>query len=226
MSHAGLSYPRRTVITVRYNFDASWVPFTADRTLEAAAAIAMEWAEKAAANDRPAVLVTDRIGEYHGHEPFEQYRRGRHVSPRSSRLGFRPGAVIAHVPTPKALELAMRLADGAALAVVEHPAPWRLAGWARAVGARDLVTGETAAALDPTLATHLNDLIFYGNNGYSRGHGRDGAQRILTDLQTEGLLDRDLVVSALAGLGVSPDRQETIAAMIAQMPDPQPARPT
>jgi len=212
---------------VKINLDAAWVPFTADRTLEAAAAIAMKWAEKAAAiNSRPAVLVTDRIGEYHGHEPFERYRRGRHVSPRSSRLDFRPGAVIAHVPTPRALELAMRLADGAALAVVEHPAPWRLAGWARAVCARDLLTGATAPALDPTLAKHLNDLIFHGNNGYSQGHGRDGAQRILTDLQTEGLLDHDLVVSALAGLGVSPGRQATIAAMIARMLAPQPARLT
>jgi hypothetical protein len=50
---------------VRYQLDATWVPFTADRTLQAAAAIAMEWAERATAvHNRPAVLVTDRIGEY------------------------------------------------------------------------------------------------------------------------------------------------------------------
>jgi hypothetical protein len=199
---------------VRYEFDAAWVPFTADRTLEVAAAIAMTWAEAAAAvRRRPAVLVTDVIGEYHGHEPFERYRRGRHVSPRSSSLGFRPGAVIAHVPTPKALDLAMRLADGTALAVVEHPSPWRLEGWARVVGARNLLTDETAT-LDPKLVGHLEHLVFCGNNGYARGTGRDAAQRVLEDLYADELLDRDLVVSALAGLGVSAKSQTTIAAMI------------
>jgi hypothetical protein len=199
---------------VRYHFDAAWVPFTADRTLEAAAAIAMNWAERAAAaRQMPAVLVTDLIGEYHGHEPFDRYRRGRHVSPRSNRLDFRPGAVIAHVPTPKALDLAMRLANGTALAVVEHPSPWRLAGWASVAGARDLLTGETAP-LDPTLGTHLQHLVLCGNNGYAPGSSRHSAQRILDDLHADGLLDRDLVVSALAGLGVSASNQETIAAMI------------
>jgi hypothetical protein len=215
-----LSDPRRTVHHVRYHFDAAWVPFTADRTLEAAAAIAMMWAEQAAAvRQMPAVLVTDVLGEYHGHEPFDRYRRGRHVSPRSNRLDFRPGAVIAHVPTPKALDLAMRLANGTALAVVEHPSPWRLAGWARVVGARNLLADETAT-LDPRLATHLEHLVFCGNNGYARGGGRDGAQRVLNDLRADGLLDRDLVVSALAALGVSADSQETIAAMIDAMATP------
>jgi hypothetical protein len=203
---------------VEYEFDAAWVPFTADRTFDASAAIAMRWAEQsAAARGRSAVLVTDRIGEYHGRELFESYRAGRHASPRSTRLQVEVGAVIAHVPTPKALDLAMRLADGTALVVVEHPAPRRLTGWARTVGARDLLTGETAPALEPALAKHLDSLVFYGNNGYARGSGRDGAQRVLTEMQAEGLLDRDLVVSALAGMGVSADPQEVIATMIDRM---------
>jgi hypothetical protein len=203
---------------MRYEFDAAWVPFTADRTLEDAAAIAMRWAEDAAAiHHGPAVLVTDRIGEYHGHEPFDRYRRGRHVSPRSNRPDFQPGAVIAHVPPPGALELAMRLANGTALAVVEHPAPWRLAGWARTLGALDLITEQTTPALNPDLAKHLDHLTFYGNNGYTRGHGREGARRILTSLQNARLLDRDLVLSALAALGVSAHSLDTTAAMISQI---------
>ncbi|MEU9507829.1 hypothetical protein AB0D32_16315 [Micromonospora sp. NPDC048170] len=209
-------------------FDAAWVPFTADRTLEDSAAIVMEWAEKAAvAHQRPTVLVTDRIGEYHGHDLFDRYRRGRHVSPRSNRLDFRPGAVIAHAPSPTALHRAMRLADGTALAVVEHPDPWRLSGWARALGARNLLTGETAPALDPRLVEHLDALVFYGNNGYSRGHGRDGAQRILTDLRAEGLLkDPDLIVSALAGRGVPAEHLKTVATMAGMTASLQPAART
>ncbi|MCP3782946.1 hypothetical protein NLX85_06150 [Micromonospora sp. A3M-1-15] len=202
------------------------MPFTADRTLETAAAIAMEWAERAAvAHQRPAVLVTDRIGEYHGHDLFERYRRGRHVSPRSNRLNFRPGAVVAHAPSPTALHLVMRLADGAAVAVVEHPEPWRLSGWARALGARDLFTGENAPALHPKLVKFLDALNFYGNNGYSRGHGRDGAQRVLADLRAEGLLeDPDLIISALAARGVPVELLKTVATMAGTTATLQPVR--
>ena len=202
----------------RYEFEAAWVPFTADRTLQAAAELAMEWAENVAAvQRRPAVLITDVVGEYHGHEPFDRYR-GRHFSPRSrsKTLDFQPGAVIVHAPTPNALDFAMRLANGTALAVVENPSPWGLAGWAGAVGARNLITGEVAT-LDPRLMERLQHLRFYGNNGYAPGFGRDGAQRVLNDLHADGLLDRDAVVSALAGLGMSADSQETINTMIARM---------
>jgi hypothetical protein len=107
----------------------------------------MAWAEETAdVRGRPAVLVTDIKGEYHGVEPFEHCQPDRHVSPRSLRLDFQPGAVIAHAPTPKALDLAIRLANRSALAVVEHPSPRRLEGWARVVGARNLLNGRGLGA--------------------------------------------------------------------------------
>jgi hypothetical protein len=199
---------------VKYEFEAAWIPDSPDREPDAAAVIAIAWAERAAlARRSPAVLVTDQINEYHGRELFAPYRRGRHVSPKSRGLDFRPGAVIAHRPTPKALDLSMRLANGAALVVVEHPFPWHLEGWASAVGAQNLLNRETLS-LDPTLARHLEQLIFYGNNGYLPGFGQDRAQSVLADIQTDGLLNRDIVVSALAGLGVSASSQERVAAMI------------
>lgn len=72
-----------------FEYDAAWVSFTTDRTLETAAALAMAWAEETAdVRGRPAVLVTDIKGEYHGVEPFERYRPDRHVSPRPLRLDF------------------------------------------------------------------------------------------------------------------------------------------
>jgi hypothetical protein len=138
----------------------------------------------------PTVLVTDRKGEYHGRPLFDSYRNGRHATPRSPRVAVRPGAVVAHVPTPEALALASRLAAGNALVVVEHPAPWRLAGWAGAVGAHDLVTGQVAS-LDPRLSERLEELVWFGNNGYARGYGRDNAQRVLNPMRADGLLDRD-----------------------------------
>lgn len=196
------------------DFTAAWVPYQPSREFDAAAAVAMRWAEdQAARRGLPAVLVTDRKGEYHGEALFEPYLKGRHASPRSPRIDVRPGAVIAHVPTPEALEVGHRLARGNALVAVEHPSPWRLAGWAGVVGALDLDTGEPSA-LDPRLREHLDKLVRYGNNGYARGYGRDGAHRVLADMAAASLLDRDVVLSALSAYDVSPAAQRVIAELI------------
>lgn len=198
-------------------FAAAWVPYEPTREFDTAAAIAMEWADSQAADrGHPAVLVTDRKGEYHGRPLFDSYRNGRHATPRSPNIAVRPGAVVAHVPTPEALALASRLAAGNALVVVEHPAPWRLAGWASAVGARDLVTGQVAS-LDPRLSERLQELVWYGNNGYARGYGRDNAQRVLNQMRADGLLDRDVVVTALGTFGTSPEAQEILVKLIDRM---------
>lgn len=197
----------------------AWIPPSAGHaiTLEDAAAVAMEWAEEQAARrGLPAVLVTDLKGEYAGQAPFARYA-GRHITPRSSRLSVQPGAVIAHNPTYTALELAMTTASGIPLAVVGLlPAPWWLDGWAAAVSARDLLTGEVTV-LDAQLVEPLQRILFYGNNGYPRGWGRDGAQRALDEIRDAGLLDHDMVVSALAGLGMPARHQDVLSKMIDKM---------
>lgn len=197
----------------------AWIPPSAGHaiTLEDAAAVAMEWAEEqAAVRGLPAVLVTDRKGEYAHAAPFTRYA-GRHITPRSSQLTIEPGAVIAHNPTYTALELAMTTARGIPLAVVGLlPAPWWLDGWAAAVSARDLLTGEVTS-LHPQLIEPLESILFYGNNGYPRGWGRDGAQRALDEIREAGMLDHDMIVSALAGLGMPARHQDVISQMIDKM---------
>ena len=199
------------------DFTAAWVPYQSNRVFNIAATVAMRWAEQhAAQRGLPTVLVTDRKGEYHGVALFAPYLKGRHASPRSPCVDVRPGAVIAHVPTPEALEVATRLAHGNALVVVEYPSPWRLAGWAGAVNALNLDTGETSK-LDPRLREHLDELVRCGNNGYARGYGRNGAFRVLADMAAAGLLERDVVLSALSAYDVSPRAQLVIAALIGKV---------
>lgn len=41
----------------------------------------------------------------------------------------------------------------------------------------------------------LLTVIPYGNNGYARCYGRDGAQQVLTEIRQKGLLDHDFVIS-------------------------------
>ncbi|MEU4818262.1 hypothetical protein AB0G03_21660 [Micromonospora aurantiaca] len=54
----------------------------------------------------------------------------------------------------------------------------------------------------------------YGNNGYARGYGRDGAHRVLADMAGAGLLDRDVVLSALSAYDISPAAQLVISSLI------------
>lgn len=206
---------------MKHEFEAAWIPPNADLTPEEAAAIAMDWAEtRAAARHRPAVLVTDLKGAYHGDEPFNRYRNGRHITPPSNHIGFEAGAVVAVNPSSAALELAMKAADGNALAVVAlSPGSWWLDGWAGAVGARDLITGEVAS-LDPRLIEHLRQVIQFGNNGYTRGFGHDVAQRVLHEIQSQDLLDHDVAVSALGGLGMPARHLEVISKLIDKMVPP------
>jgi hypothetical protein len=196
---------------------AAWVPYQPAREFAAAAALAMRWAEvQAAQRGLPAVLVTHDKREARSEALFKPYLTDRHASTRSPGVSVRPGAVIAYSPTSQALAVATRLAHGNALVVVEHPSPWRLAGWAGAVGALDLDTGEITE-LDPRVREHLDDLVRYGNNGYARGFGRDGAHRVLADMAGAGLLERDVVLSALSAYDVSPDAQRVIADLITKV---------
>ena len=179
---------------------AAWVPFTKHRTFDDAAQLAIEWAGNAA-TDGPVVMVADRIGEYHGRPLFSRFQPDLHISPKSRRPSVRAGAVLAHVPTPQTLDLAMQVAGDSAVVVTEHPDPWRLFGWAEALSAVDLLTGESRT-LAPELQEYLRTLEFYGNNGYPGGYGRDHALRILEEMNAAELLDRDRVLSALLAGGV------------------------
>jgi hypothetical protein len=223
-THSSLSVTKAGLRStdVTHTFEAAWVPFTADRTFDEAAEIAIRWADAAVAERGGSVaLVTDAIGEYHGNPIFSRFRfrPELHVSPRSGRRpSGKIGAVLAHVPTPKALHLAGQIADGAALVVVEHPSPWRLTGWARATSAVDILTGNPTPALDATLLKRLRDLERYGNNGYPKGFGRDHASRILREMQADDQLDRDLVLSALLANGVlSVNALETLDKLITEV---------
>lgn len=54
----------------------------------------------------------------------------------------------------------------------------------------------------------------YGNNGYARGYGRDGAHRVIANIAGDRLLERDVILSALSAYDVSPAAQLIIADLI------------
>lgn len=198
----------------KHEFEAAWLPHDPARTFDEAAELAIEWAEaQAARRGLPTVLVTDEKGAYAGNRLFDRFAKGRHASPRSPRVDVQPGAVVTHVPTPKALEVGIRLGRGNALVVTEHPQPWRLAGWAAMVGAHDLITDDVQS-LDPRLVELITELAWHGNNGYGDKPGRRDALRVLDTMRKEGVFDRDFVLSALGATDVSTNGQAAVAALI------------
>jgi hypothetical protein len=68
---------------------------------------------------------------------------------------------------------------------------------------------------------HLDELVRYGNNGYARGYGRDGAHQVIADIADAGLLERDVILSALSAYDVSSAAQLVIADLIDTAPRSQ-----
>ncbi|ROT25873.1 hypothetical protein EF879_26385 [Micromonospora sp. HM5-17] len=110
------------------------------------------------------------------------------------------------------LEYAANLARNSSLCVIETKAE-PLSGWAAVTGAVNLLTGKPAS-LDEAVATHLDRLVFYGNNGYGDNFAKQHARRILDDLAAAGVTDRDFIVSALAARGISLYGQKNIGKLI------------
>jgi hypothetical protein len=201
------------------DYRAAWVPETEFRPYDDAVDMALDWLEADMAQHglRGAVVVTNTKGGI-GAMPERLGRfaaRHTHTSPRSSyRVGPPRGvAVLVYVPTEEAFLLGERLASGASVVAVEsYMTPLR--GWARAVGAIDLTGGPPLDALPDEVAEALDQLHFYGNNGWTRGFGADQATRVLQELHRAGRLDRDEVTSAMLARSKHADAVKRLGQLI------------
>jgi hypothetical protein len=203
-----------TALDSQVTYRAAWVPDDdPERQWDDAAALALDWLGRQAADlGGEVVLVTHAFENAHAGGSLRRFVRGRtHFTVRSAQGGQR-GPVLAYVPTLQALRVAMSRARGSALCVVECVGtPMR--GWAAVARALNLITGQTET-LNSRLREHLENLKFYGNNGYGNDFDRRGARRILNDIRAAGLLDRDLIIGALAAAGISVHGQEEIAKLV------------
>jgi len=210
------------------SYSVAWVPDDdAQRDWNVAAFLAIDWIEAEAVKQGTyAVLVTNTFDgpvltyAFSGrilHSPLSRYTRGRtHFTPRSGRHAARGVAVLSFLPTRRALDFAIGLAQGSSLCVVESSAE-PVAGWAADVGAINLVTGVATQDL-PTFIEHVDRLASGGNN-FGDTFSRQTAQHTLDDLQRDGLLQRNNVVRALAARNISPRGQRQIEKLIARMID-------
>ncbi|WP_344972822.1 hypothetical protein [Streptosporangium fragile] len=137
------------------------------------------------------------------------------ATPQSQGATRGGGPVLAYVPTLEALELAINAARGSSLCVVEgfgQP----IGGWAAAVEAEDLTSGEPSDPLEPALVEALESLIFYGNNGWGDQFGKQQAQRILARLPREQR-DPEFIAGYVMGKGQSAHGAKNLQAIIEKL---------
>jgi hypothetical protein len=141
-------------------------------------------------------------------------QRHAHTTPQSRSRPQGVGPVLAYVPYAKSLELANRLARRSSLCIVESVG-FPVGGWAAQVGAFDLIR-KTATSPEPNaeVAEAMDNLRFYGNNGWGDEFGRRQARRVLSDLRARGLLEPDVVVSAMLARGCSDKAADRLAKLM------------
>jgi hypothetical protein len=191
-----------------FRYAAAWVPDDASRgSLDEAFALAAGWIKtQARSHGGGPVLVTP---SQHQLDAFDEITRfaGTYsaTTPRSSRRWDHRGAVLAYVPDFDAMNLAMSLAHGSSLVVVETR-EYPLIGWAVEVGAVNLVTG--AATPDTRTADQrieLKRVHSYGNNGWARGFGQEQAKVVLRDLLGELGASKDIILGYMVAQGQGRD---------------------
>lgn len=186
---------------MKAEYHAAWVPDDdPQRPWDDAAALGAQWvwAQADEFGSQP-LLVTYAFENGVGMDDFHGLQ---HVTIRS------PGAVtgpvgrpvLAYVPDESVLALAHRHARKTALCVVESVS-FPLHGWAREVGAVNLLNQEVLPALDPSVTDSLDRLHFIGNNGWGDQYGKRDAGRLLTDLREH--VDRAEVLGYVLARGAS-----------------------
>lgn len=145
---------------------AAWVPDDVeDRPWEEAIALAADWIwERSQDEGLPPMVVSNaqKTGGLGYPDLDEIIRAGGHTTPKS-RTRFDRGPVLAFVPGEQSLHLAMGLARGYSLAVVEG-SQLPLTEWAAGAAAVNLLTGQTNGWTGPDekaqvrryLSDHIN----------------------------------------------------------------------
>lgn len=183
---------------------AAWVPWDPDTSWDDAADLAAEWIwERSAVEGVEPLLVTNTLRGGAFTPALEDIARCAHVSPRSRNQRFEHRPVLAYVPDQRALSLAVKLARGHSLAIVEGSF-FRLDEWAAGVGAFNLLTGDaTTTALAHEVLKDLDSaILFGGNNGWSGPHEKDHARIRLSPHVAGGQLTADQPASYVMSRGV------------------------
>ncbi|SOC51091.1 hypothetical protein SAMN05421879_10120 [Ornithinimicrobium cerasi] len=130
-------------------------------------------------------------------------RKGGQATPQGKQR-FDRGPVLAYLPDERSLKLALDLARGHSLAVVET-VRFPLAEWAASVGAINLLDGsQSPSSLTDDVLVDLNHAVFFGgNNGWTGQHEKQHARNHLSRHVAAGRLTPEQAASYVMAKGVS-----------------------
>jgi hypothetical protein len=184
---------------IRYT--AAWVPDDAEhRPWAVAFALAADWIEGQSGqpllisprNQQDAFPAMTAFADTHSSTTLGRGRSFRHSGP-----------VLAYMPDYEMMDLATEVASDASLAVVET-IEYPMTGWAMQVRAIDLVTGEvTPDTRADSQRRELDQVFFYGNNGWAPASDRERATAVLQPLLGEPGMSKDIVLGHMIAKGAN-----------------------
>lgn len=185
---------------------AAWVPDDdPERPWDEAAGLAADWIwERSEAEGVEPLLVTNTLQNARGLERLEEIAQAGGQATPQSKKRFDRGPVLAYVPDERALNLALDLAHGYSIAVVETVS-FPLAEWAAGTGAVNLLDGSASASnLSDNVIADLDHAVFFGgNNGWTGPHEKTHACNHLVRHVQTGVLTPEQAASYVMAVGVS-----------------------
>jgi hypothetical protein len=185
---------------------AAWVPDDdPERPWDEAADIAADWiCERSELEGVTALLVTNTFQNAVGISCLEEIARAGGQATPQGKQRFDCGPVLAYVPDERSLKLALNLARGYSLAVVETVS-FSLAEWAAEAGAINLLDGSASASSIPDdVKADLDHAVFFGgNNGWTGQHEKQHARNHLARHVHAGRLAPEQAASYVMARGVS-----------------------
>ena len=150
------------------------------------------------------LLVTNTFQNAQGIESLEEIARGGGQATPQGKQRFERGPVLAYVPDERTLKLALNLARGYSLAVVETVS-FPLDEWAAGAGAISLLDGTTSSSnLQADVVADLDHTVFFGgNNGWTGQHEKQHARNHLVRHVQAGHLTPEQAAAYVMAKGVS-----------------------
>ncbi|GAA3164039.1 hypothetical protein GCM10010531_15260 [Blastococcus jejuensis] len=185
---------------------AAWVPDDdPERPWDEAADLAADWIwERGEVEGVKPLLITNTFQNAKGIESLEVIaREGGQATPQGKER-FERGPVLAYVPDERTLRLALNLARGYSLAVVETVS-FPLAEWAAGADAINLLDGSTSSSgLSDKVKADLDHAVFFGgNNAWTGPHEKAHARNHLVSHVRASRLTPDQAASYVMAKGVS-----------------------
>ena len=185
---------------------AAWVPDNdPQRSWEDAAGLAADWIwERSRIEGVIPLLVTNTFQNAVGIDSLEEIaRKGGQATPQGKQR-FDRGPVLAYVPDERTLKLALELARGYSLAVVETVS-FPVTEWAAGAEAINLLDGSRSSSSIPDdVKADLDHAVFFGgNNGWTGQHEKQHACNHLLRHVRAGCLAPEQAASYVMAKGVS-----------------------